>query len=236
MPYLTRELISDAYYLSRIVARNLQSVSGQQLTDGLQWLNDILLEKTIDERHIPYYEEYQFDAVPGQEKYFIANLITAETLTFNIGTVRFSMRPINSNQYHGCTRTEEIESLPYSWAINKVRGGADIYLYFSPDKDYPLKLWGKFSLSEVISPDQDLLLSYDRFYIHYLEYELAREICDHYTITTPPNVLRKLEILEQKTLDVSPQDLSMQKLSSLQRETGINYADINIGRGWRPGD
>lgn len=234
MPYLVRELINDAYYLSRIVSRNFQSVSGQQLTDGLRMFNDILLEKSADERHIPYFEEYQFNAVIGQEEYFVPNLISVSTVVFFLGAVRFPVRIINRNRYHGSARTDNINSLPFTCSVERAKGGSDIYFYFFPDKNYLIKLWGKFGLTEVSGPDEDLSLIYDRFYTHYLEYDLATEICNYNSVACPPNVIKKLDELTQKTLDVSPQDLSIQKISSLTGRGGLSYWDVNIGRGWRP--
>ena len=55
MAYLAVDLISRAYYLSQVVSRELQVVSGTQITDGLYLLNSLIDFKNSDLREIPYY-------------------------------------------------------------------------------------------------------------------------------------------------------------------------------------
>jgi hypothetical protein len=234
MSYTARELITKAYYLSGIVARNLQTVTGDQLSDGLDLLNGLLAVKTAHQQLIPYYKEYAFAAVIGQEKYLIPNLIAVETFTFNIGSVRYSMLPVSRGKYFGTGRVDNITSLPYDWHIERVKGGANLYIYFLPNTTYPLKIWGKFGLDEVTTENFDLSTVYDNFYIEYLRFGLAEYICSDYNIVLQPQAQKKLDEIENILIDISPKDLHITKLSTLQSDTGINYADVNIGRGWRP--
>ena len=55
MAYTARMLITRAYYLSQIVSRQLQEVSGEQIEDGLFLLNALLQFKSTDLREIPYF-------------------------------------------------------------------------------------------------------------------------------------------------------------------------------------
>ena len=77
----TNELIVNAYYLSEIVSRELEEVSGSQLADGLRMLNGILAEKSAKGYQIPYYTETEFNTVIGQEEYFVQGLIDVSTVT-----------------------------------------------------------------------------------------------------------------------------------------------------------
>ena len=167
MPFTVRELINKAYYLSGIVSRKFQSVSGEQITDGLNLLNEALAEEGITGSLIPYYKEYSLTAVAGQEKYFIPGLIQAETFTFNIGSVRYSLNARQRHRYFGTARQDNIQSLPYEWHIERTLNGADLYIYFLPSTNYPMKLWGKFKLDELDDLCEDLLLTYDRYYLKY---------------------------------------------------------------------
>ena len=92
MAYTALQLINRAYYLSQIVARDLQVVSGSQVEDGLYLLNALLDVKGSDLRLIPYFQYYPLTAVANQEKYFVPNLLYVDSMTFNIGPVRYSMR------------------------------------------------------------------------------------------------------------------------------------------------
>jgi hypothetical protein len=234
MAYTARKLIANSYYLSGIVARTLQSVSGEQLTDGLDLLNALLAVKAMHQTLIPYYREYSFNAVIGQEKYSIPKLIELETLTFNIGSVRYSMMAQSRNKYFGTGRVDNIQSLPFEWHCERSRDGSDLYIYFTPNVAYPMKIWGKFGFTAVANENVDLSLTYDAFYIEYLRYALAEYICAEYNITFQPQSAQKLKEIETELKDISPKDLTIKKLTTLSSETGFNWGDVNIGHMWRP--
>lgn len=232
MAYTAIQLITRAYYLSGIVGRQFQVISGDELNDGVFLLNDLLAEKGGDISLIPYYTEYQFSGVIGQEMYFVPNLITADTLTFYINNVRYSTIQMPRDMYFGTPRADGINSLPNSWHIERTVGGANLYMYFTPDKNYPLKLWGKFALDSITGIYQDLSLIYDRSYLTYLRYALAEYICLEYRYPFPPEHLKKLRDLEYQFINMSPVDLTINKLSTFGKKGFYNYADVNLGRGW----
>ena len=123
MSFTARELISKAYYLSGIVSKRLQTVGGEQINEGLELLNELLSVEGVTGSLIPYFKEHDLTAVAGQELYFIPNLIQVETLTFNIGTVRYSMQPRGRVDYFGSGRVDNINSLPYDWHVERTKGG-----------------------------------------------------------------------------------------------------------------
>lgn len=233
MSYTARQLITRSWYLSSIVARRLQSVTGDQATDGLFLLNALLDWKTIQIDLIPYWKYYEFNAVIGQEKYYIENLYAVETLTFNISTVRYPVNQTNRKAYFGSGRVDNINSLPSSWYFNREVDGGSIYLYFKPEGEYPIKIMGKFGLQNV-NLDTDLIGVYDPAYLEYLRYALAQYMCSEYGIIFNPQSERILKSLERTLMDVSPPDLAVRKSSILTKGTGINFADVNLGFGWRP--
>lgn len=232
MAYTTLQLINNAYYESGIVSRGFETVTGQQATDGLQFLNDIIEDKTIDKGLIPYYTEYDFFAVIGQEKYFIPNLIDIDTFVFYINTVRYQTQPRGRRDYFGTSRADNIQSLPGSWHMERCFQGANLYIYFVPSQNFPLTIWGHFRLQEV-AINQDLSLTLDRFYINYLKFELAVRLCAEYNYSVPPGVEKQFLAYEDGIKKRSgPLDLNLTKLSSLQRRGGLNYGQVNIGHGW----
>lgn len=232
MTYTTLQLISNSYYESGIVSRGYETPTGQQTTDGLQFLNELLDDKTIDNGMIPYYSEYDFFAVIGQEKYFIPNLINVDTFVFFIDTVRYQTQNRARRDYFGTSRANNIESLPGSWHIERCLGGANLYIYFLPNQNFPLTIWGQFRLAEV-TINQDLSLTLDQFYINFLKFELATRLCAEYNYSVPPGVdagLKKyINLIDKQS---GPMDLRLTKLSTLQRRGSINYGQVNIGHGW----
>ena len=232
MTYTARQLITRAYYLTGIVGRQFQTVSGDQLSDGLWLLNDLLAVKGGDTALIPYYSEYSLTPIVGQEKYFISGLVLPESLTFYIDTVRYSSIYRSRDQYFATPRADGINSLPFSWHTERTDDGSNLYIYFTPDKQYPIKIWGKFALTAVTDENQDLDLVYEKSYLVYLRYALAEYICLEYRIAFHPEAAKKLRDLEYQFRNISPPDLTIKKLSTLSKESFYNYADVNIGRGW----
>ena len=233
MAYTTRELITRAYYLSQIVGRGYQVVSGDQITDGLFLLNALLNYKRTDLRLIPYFTRYEFDTVVGQEEYFIDNLLYVDAMTFNIGEVRYSMREMTRKEFFNTPRVDNIENLPFSYRAERELDGTRLFFYFLPGGVYQMKLSGKFALLPV-TLDQDLSLTYDSFYIEFLRYELAKEICDYYGNTMPEAALAKYEEMRKKLMEVSPTDLSIQKRTYFSKGPFMDWQTVNIGRGWYP--
>lgn len=231
MAYTTTTLITRAYYLSGVVGRDYETPSGSQLQDGLDLLNALLDIKTANDRLIPYFKEYDLTSVTNQETYFIPNLVRAESLTFTLNQVRFSMVEQSRKDYFASPRVNNISALPFHWHQERLKGGTNIYIYFLPSDNYPLQLWGKFSLADV-TLGQDLSLTLDLFYIEYLRYALAEYLCAENNILFQPQAQKKLDEYELIITDISPIDLTTQKASTLQKDSGYNWAYINLGRGY----
>lgn len=232
MAYTSLTLITRAYYLSGVVARDLQTVTGSQISDGLFLLNALLGFKGTDLRLIPYFQQYDFDAVIGQELYYVPGLDYVDSLTFNIGTVRYSMREMTRKEYFSTPRVDNVNSLPFSYRVERVLNGSNIYLYFLPADTYEMKVYGKFKLSDV-TLNQDLLLTYDTYYIEYLRYALAEYICSDYGVTFPDQSMRKFMEIQKKLLDVSPPDLSIQSRTYFNKGPVMDWQYVNIP-GWVP--
>ena len=76
----------------------------------------------------------------------------------------------------------------------------------------------------------------DEFYTTYLKYALADRLCAEFAYDTPPNVMRQLNKYESWIEKTSRTlDLNLEKMSTLQKKTGLNWAMINIGRGYTRG-
>lgn len=236
MAYTTTQLITGAYYSSGVVSREFETVNSGQIGDGLLWLNDILSEKDVDQGMIPYESTYNFDAIAGQEIYEIENLISVDTLVFYLDEVRYAMKFEKRNAYFGSSRVENIQTLPFEWYFERQFGGGNLYIYFKPDRNYPIEIHGVFRL-EVVTLGQDLSLTLDQFYRTYLRYALADRICSEYNFDTPPNVMRQLSKYESWINKKSRVlDLRIQKVSTLQKRGSFNYAFVNLGKGWtKPG-
>ncbi|MES2356268.1 MAG: hypothetical protein V4568_18055 [Pseudomonadota bacterium] len=232
MPYNAQKLITNAYYTSGIVAREFQQVSGTQVYEGLDYLNELLTDKRVDNAMLSYYTKYTFNTVAGQEVYVIPGLVKFDTLVFFLSNVRYEMKEAQRIEYFGTSRAENIQSLPIMYHVERQLDSANVYLYFVPNQVYVMEGWGLFGLTQVVLTT-DLTLTYDQFYISYLKYALAARICINYDYDIPDNVQKQLDWYEGIISKQSQEmDLKLQKISTLSSNQSLNYAQINIGKSW----
>ncbi len=230
--YPASQLIARAWNLSGIVARDLEEVSGGQGGDGLFLLNELLDFKACDLDLIPYWKRTVLQLVQGQEMYFIPNLYQIETFTFNIGPVRYPTNDATRDKYFGNGRVDNIQSIPFMKHLERVEGGSNLYVYYLPDNNYIANITGKYALTDV-DQNTDLSTVYDGFYISYLRYALANYMCIEWDISFAPDKAKQLQIMEKKLQYISPPDFSMVKTQFFNtRNTALNWAQINIGKGW----
>jgi len=240
MAYLTRQLIIDAYYLSGIVSRTLETVSGDEINDGLARLNDFLTIKGADTKLIPYYTEVNSNFVTGQEIYFIPNLVEIDTLTFFLpnpssspqSTIRFEMEELSREEYFAVPRAENIKTLPYIYHLERTFGGSNLYVYFLPNEPYAYQMWAKFSLLKT-DLNQDLSLIYDEWYLAYVKYGLAIWLCEWRSVQPPASLTQTFFNMEQKMTTLGVIDFTHRKLEWFKRGAGLNWGDVNYGHGWR---
>jgi hypothetical protein len=230
-PYLAALLINRAWNLSGIVAREFEQTSGQEGSDGLYLLNEVLAAKSYDLKLVPYWGRIDFNLVQGQERYYIPNLYQIETFTFNIDSVRFTTFSAGRKQYFGDGRVDNIQSLPFEWHLERTWGGCYFYVYYLPQQQYLAKITGKFALTNVLE-NTNLSTLYDLFYISYLRYALAEYMSLEYDIDFAPNKLAMKRQMEKKLLYVSPPDFHMKKVSFMNTNSPFNWAHINISPAW----
>lgn len=229
--YPAAQLISRAWNLSGIVAREFEQTSGEEGSDGLFLLNELLEYKSVRTDLIPYWGRIEFNLVQGQERYYIPNLLAVETFTFNIGSVRFPTFSAGRRQYFGDGRVDNIQSLPFEWHVEREQGGMYFYVYYLPDTPYLAKITGKFGLTNV-ELQTNLSKIYDGFYISYLRYCLAEYMDLEYDITFPPDKAKMKEQMEHALRWVSPPDFHMKKISFMNTNAPFNWAHINISPSW----
>ena len=250
MPYTAEQLVTRSWFLSGIVARNLQVPTGDQIYDGLQMLNALLDFKQIQTDLIPYWTYIELPLVAGQEFYFLPYVAAIESATFNIDVVRYPMDYTTRRMYYGSSRVDNIATLPFNWNYNRALGGGNMALYFKPESDYPMKMMVKLFLVDVTLQTDLTNISetvpytfinsanqgYDTSYIEYLRYALAQYMCSEYGVLFNPESEKILNGMKRQLMYVSPPDLTVIKTSILCSENagGVNWGDVNIGRGWRP--
>ncbi len=204
------ELITKAWNLSGIVAAQAETVSGDQLKEGLDHLNDFLALQNANSRIIPHTRVQQLTCVAHSEELFVEHLLSLDSLTLTEEKpscyLLQSLPLLGRKDYFN----QNYPSFLRFYHLEKTKGGSLLFLSPTPDKAYSLKLVGKFGLTEV-NPNDDLSAIFDRDYLLYLRYGLADYLCDLYN--HPFSAKGKLKEIERRLLDASPLDLSMEKIS-----------------------
>lgn len=236
MAYPAIQLINEAYFLAAIVGKGFNSATDDQINEGLKLLNDILNEKSVDTELNPYFQQYTFNTIAQKEDYFIPNLISTETMTFVLNTVRYVSDSYSRTEYWNTYRANTINTLPLGYTCERKLGGATLYFYPLPNEVYPVSFWGQFFLTNITSLQQDLSLAYDGFYISFLKFALAARLCMFYGKQVPQYTAMQLASLElQFSKQISGPDLTNTKVSTLSGGDSINYAWINLSGGFIPG-
>lgn len=232
MMFTANQLINQAYNLSGIISLDFELPTGSQITTGLQILNNILNESSLDSVLIPYFTHQEFTCVPNQEIYNIPNLVELTSLTFFINNVRFPMTRDSLNRYWATGRVNNIDSLPFHYYVEKALNSSNIYLYFSPESNYVMQITGKFSISDLTQFD-DVSLFYAPYYYKWLMYRLAAELCELYGRELPPQSIQRMNNLERRLNKMVGVDLTIDKYRMISRPP-VNdlYAQANIGKGW----
>jgi hypothetical protein len=242
MPITTYNLISDAYYLSGITSRGLQTLTEQQVTDGLNRLNGFLQIKGSETKQIQYYTVYNSNFIAGQEIYFIPNLIEIDTFTFFLqnpvepgqNAVRFELEHLSRYEYFAYPRPENVETIPYSWHMERTMGGCNVYVYFIPNINYNYQITGKFALANV-TINQDLSTVYDGWYLEYMRYGLAMYLCEWNGIKAPASIQKTFSEMEASLTTLSPYDFTLRKMAYFRTGGGLTWGDVNYAHGWRGG-
>jgi len=240
MSYTSGELVTRAWFLTGIVSRDLQEVSGSQFEDGIFCLNALLAMNTANLGLIPYFTQTHFDGVISQETYFFPNLVQVETLTFVIPndaspdqTVRFPMSRKSREDYWATPRANGVASLPYIYETERVMGGMNVNVYFTPNEAYIFEMWGKYSLTSTV-PNQDLSLVYDPYYLEYLRYGVATYLCEEYNVIPPPSIVAKFKQYEHLIRNTSPTDFTQKIQCPFNGNYAPNYAFANASAGYVP--
>ena len=238
MAYSLNKLITNALYLSKVRSKDFQTVGGDDIAVGLDLFNKVLASTAANTRMIPYYSEYDIAAIVGQEEYFIPNLVEPMSLTFNMTTVRYATSQLTRRQYHATTRIDGIIALPFNVSFERVLGGCNMYVQFLPADTYPFKIWGKFSLENVTVADlpTDLLITYDLWYIDYLEHWTAKRICNYYGVPINPEVQAIIDQVSANVNDMNPIDLTSRRYNLYTDKNGLGWAQVNLGHGVEASD
>ena len=232
MSFTAAELLANAYHQAVIVTIDYTPLSADQLNIGLYSLNEVLSRVLIDEAIVPYWKEYDFELITGQESYDVPYLIDVETFVFFLDQVRYPITKCDFRQYWNAPKAITVQTLPIIFSQKRILGGTKVSVTPNPNQNYPATMYGSFGLTNVSLFD-DLSAVYDQYYITYLTALTARMLCVHYGVEVPSILRSHLFEYDQLIRKRSqPLDLTNSVISTFNRMSDINYAQVNVGQGY----
>ena len=228
--YSVSELITDAYYLSRVVAREFETVSSSQTKAGLSMLNEVISDHNISSAMLPYYDEITLPVSAGEDQVFFQNMVTVETITILNGDVRHSLNRVGRDRFFNEPRVNNIRSLPYMYFYETRRISGVLNLYYSPDKDYVLTITGK-RFQNPVALDFDMNNLFARFYTAYIKYALAERICNDNNITVNQGLQKILDYYQREISNMNPTDFSV-NIANPYSGSVIDPVQSQLSNGW----
>lgn len=197
------DVITRAYYEANVIASEFESPTGAQLNDALYWFNSAV-SYAFSRNLLSAYENHQtLVLTPGVSEYDLPLVTEIRQATFMLGNVRFDMILDTQATFFGSLRVMDIRSLPFHYYFEKKLGGGKIYLYFIPDQAYPLNLTVK-SAYPLFAFEDNLLETFDLFFIDYLTHLLAFRICLQWGQQVPEGLNTLLRLSEKTIRELTP--------------------------------
>lgn len=228
---LASSVIVQALSIAGIVGEQFETPTNTQSAQGLRSLNELLGEFYADGVFLPYPSEVSVDLLDGQETYFVDNLYQVESISYTREGVRYPLRSLTRKQYFNPQRVNDIRSLPTTYFAERQLGGIKLFIYYLPNGNYPLLITGRFQLTDV-DFSTDLRLTFDSFYITFLQYLLAQKLAELYSLDLRAVTKRKIAELERRVGDLSPSDVGMRPNGLLVGgDTPSSWMQVNFAPG-----
>src|SRR6188768_3231698 len=152
---ITNDLIVNSLYLMGELGVG-ETPDAYMLTTGLDLLNELLDKFASDGIYIPYYSDYSFTMVPGQDTYTVSKVLLDATIVGNLISeltfanytvvadsptpIVYPLRIIDRAQYFNVTRLDNLTTRPGFIMLDTRAQISVLTIYPTPDKPYPCSL------------------------------------------------------------------------------------------------
>lgn len=183
----TNDIIVNALYLIGELGVG-ETPDAFMLTSGLEIVNGIIDQFSMDSIYIPYLTTINFNLVPGQATYSFSDLVPADViadrivdLTFAnyfVAEIEYPLRIITKAVYYNLSRQTNLMTRPGYVFLNRQPTESFITFYPAPDQAYPCKIQVK-SMIDKLEP-QENINELPPFYYRLLKFAVAREFMAYY--------------------------------------------------------
>ncbi len=226
-----RLLIQQAYRWAEILAEDGETASATQLNTGLNLLNKILRQISIDGYEIPLLTSEIVNLVKGSNELNLVGWTKLIKLQYDLGGIKQNIPLVSLNDYRNADSIVTAVGTPYIGYAQRTPTGILLQVFFAASIAYTTYLNGYKTLTNVTIDDS--FTDIEEFMADYLELQLARNLQTIYQLKVNPFLAEQLEIYLTKFNRIKPRRIDMvtNKCRDL-RDIYDKTPSLNLGRGY----
>lgn len=233
------ELINDAYRFGNVIAEEGQDLTAIQLADGIRLLNYVVNKINIDGEEVSLNARGDITVNAGQNVVLLTDYIKVTKAQYNLGDVFLDIHLLSYDDFYNESRIVNVSSIPYSGYTRRVPEGVELNLYFTPEKDYQVRIVGGLKKIKTLSADDELEAT-EQFYFELLMWELSRYLRLRNQMPSDPDIKKEIIEIREKLKSIKPKNINVNLNRvgsgnlSPRIEAANTIARANIIGGWRP--
>jgi hypothetical protein len=203
-----RTLLNQSLYLS-VADREFSPIEpgGSQINAAIEILNE-LVEKYRD--NVPYWSTTTVSTYEELQAIEAANINYIKYLTGNV--VISILIPMNQLEFSRYRNIVNLQTIPYAFWLDRLNNVINVYPLPGDSANSTFEL-GYTPLFNLTNINEELPQSITRTFQGFLEYDLAFEMCNQYSVDWTEQKeakrndwKRKLMMNSQRSLDTAPKD------------------------------
>jgi hypothetical protein len=232
-------LINDAYRFGNIIAEEGQTLTATQLSDGARLLNYIIDDINKNGNEISLNAQEVFTLPSGQQTFTLNDYIKINKMQFNISTIWIDVELLSTEDFYNFAVIDNVKSLPFSGYAKRTATGIEMFFYFIPDRDFPVRIVSGLKKIVNLQPDDDLS-DESLFYKTLLVWTLANDLRVRNQMGRDPEISKKINEIKNRLKDIKPinHNINTVKIgitgeSASQKSMRLS-AEGSLLRGYRP--
>lgn len=189
----TNDIIVNALYMIGELGVG-EVADAQMLTSGLELVNELLDQFSVDSIYIPYLTTINFTMTAGQDIYSVSDLVSSDITedrvvdlsfaNYTVDTIVYPLRIINKATYSGVVRLTNLLARPGFIFLDKQPTQSFLTLYPKPDQAYPCSVQAKVMIDKLEA--QEDISELPPYYYGFLKMALARKFLAYYPSSNWP--------------------------------------------------
>lgn len=236
------QIISDAYRFAQIVAEEGQDLTDTQVADGLNLLNNYVINKiNINGDELALNDQTEITLPIGTTEYLLDGYIAIYKAQYNLGNVWVDSQILTVDDYYNEARIVNSSSIPYILYTKRTADGLTLKYFFQTDRAYQLRIvHGIKNLSNVLVDDE--VVSEIKFYMPLVMWMLAQQLLIRNQMPANPFVEKEIQDIKSRLNSIQYRNTSVRvplygrdgcSAGSPAREA-MKYSVYSVLGGYRP--